>query len=268
MVLDGAIDPALSITEMVDDQAVGSRAGSTTSSCGARGAELCVAAERGSDRGCSGSSRGRRARPCRGRVGSRPARGPLSRPVGGVGTTRTGRSWRGARRGGAWQRYRGGDHGWTLRDRRLQQRGRGGAAIDCLDHLVDRDAADYPALAARAAAMRPSSGRSSPGACLPALVAGPADPSPMPASHPGAPPILLTGATGDPATPYQWAVNLAAAGPWGARHLVGDSHVTYYYSGCVRAIDQAYLVDGSSPAPGTGAPIEDARWTSVRIFRR
>ena len=131
-------------------------------------------------------------------------------------------------------------------------------AIDCLDHPVDRDAADYPALAAHAAASAPVFGPLLTWGLL-ACAEWPVLPtrSPMPASDPGAPPILVTGATGDPATPYQWAVNLAAELDHGVLVTwVGDSHVAYYYSGCVRAIDQAYLVDGSLPAPGTGAPIE------------
>jgi hypothetical protein len=31
----------------------------------------------------------------------------------------------------------------------------------------------------------------------------------------------------------------------------GENHVAYYYSACVRALDQAYLVDGTVPAAGT-----------------
>jgi hypothetical protein len=62
----------------------------------------------------------------------------------------------------------------------------------------------------------------------------------------------VTGTTGDPATPYQWAVNLAHELQHGV--LVtwqGENHVAYFYSACVRAIDQAYLVSGTLPAAGT-----------------
>jgi hypothetical protein len=76
--------------------------------------------------------------------------------------------------------------------------------------------------------------------------------APAPTTAVGAPPIIVTGATGDPATPYQWAQSLAAE----LQHGVlltwkGDDHVAYYYSACVRAVDQAYLVGGTIPAPGT-----------------
>jgi hypothetical protein len=68
----------------------------------------------------------------------------------------------------------------------------------------------------------------------------------------GSPPILVVGATKDPATPYVWAQRLAAELQHGV--LVtwqGENHVAYYYSGCVRAIDQAYFVAGTLPAAGT-----------------
>ena len=74
---------------------------------------------------------------------------------------------------------------------------------------------------------------------------------PAPASDPGAPPILVVGTTGDPVTPYSWAVSLAGQ-LTGGRLLTwqGHSHVAYYYSACVRAFVQAYLVAGTLPAAG------------------
>jgi len=126
-------------------------------------------------------------------------------------------------------------------------------AIDCLDHPAPRDLDAYPVLAAVAAAKAPLFG--------PLLAWGlvgcavwPVPPTRTPAASdaPGSPPIIVTGATGDPATPYQWAVNLAGELPQGI--LVtwqGENHVAYYYSACVRAIDQAYLVQGTLPAPHT-----------------
>ncbi len=82
-------------------------------------------------------------------------------------------------------------------------------AIDCLDHPTDRNPSSYPALAARAARSAPVFG--------PLLAWGllgcatwPAPPtrSPAPVSDPGAPPVLVVGTTGDPVTPYRWAVGL------------------------------------------------------------
>ena len=60
------------------------------------------------------------------------------------------------------------------------------------------------------------------------------------------------GTTGDPATPYRGRWSLAQQLQHG--ELVtwqGVNHVAYFYSPCVRAIDQAYLVAGTLPPPGT-----------------
>ena len=76
---------------------------------------------------------------------------------------------------------------------------------------------------------------------------------PAPAASTTTSPILVVGTTYDPATPYAWAVALS-------RQLTtstlltyrGDGH-TAYGSGsrCIdRAVD-AYLLDGTMPAPGT-----------------
>ena len=83
-------------------------------------------------------------------------------------------------------------------------------------------------------------------------VAGATDPRPAPASDLGAPPILVVGTTGDPVTPYAWAVGLAKE-LTGGRLLTwrGQSHVAYYYSACVRAFVETYLIAGTLPPPGT-----------------
>ena len=84
-------------------------------------------------------------------------------------------------------------------------------------------------------------------------VARPAHAGPrQPITAVGSPPILVVGTTGDPATPYVWAVDLARQLQHG--ELVtwqGENHVAYFYSPCVRAIDQAYLVSGTLPPGGT-----------------
>jgi pimeloyl-ACP methyl ester carboxylesterase len=127
------------------------------------------------------------------------------------------------------------------------------AAITCLDYPVPRDQAAYPGLAASAAQQAPVFG--------PMLVWGVADCATWPAlptrtphavRAPGAPPILVVGTTGDVATPYQWAVSVAGQLLHGV--LVtwqGQNHVAYYYSPCVRSIDEGYLVAGTVPAHGT-----------------
>ena len=126
-------------------------------------------------------------------------------------------------------------------------------AIDCLDHPVSRSAASYPTLA-------DSLGQSAPvfGPLLAWGLLGCATwsalPSrtPAPASDPGAPPILVVGTTGDPVTPYAWAVDLAHQLTGGVLLTwQGASHVASFYSPCVRAASQAYLLAGTLPAPAT-----------------
>jgi hypothetical protein len=59
------------------------------------------------------------------------------------------------------------------------------------------------------------------------------------------------GTTGDPATPYQWAVNVSHELARASLLTVqGDDHVAYFYSGCVREDVQSYLVGGATPAAG------------------
>jgi pimeloyl-ACP methyl ester carboxylesterase len=126
-------------------------------------------------------------------------------------------------------------------------------AIDCLDHPVDRRPASYPALARAAAGVAPVFG--------PLLTWGllgcatwPALPTrtAAPASDPGAPPVLVVGTTHDPVTPYAWAVALAHELSGGALlSWQGQSHVAYFYSACVRAAAETYLIGGAVPSPGT-----------------
>jgi pimeloyl-ACP methyl ester carboxylesterase len=126
-------------------------------------------------------------------------------------------------------------------------------AIDCLDHPVDRDPSTYPALAAQLGQAAPVFGPLLAWELL-GCADWPAPPTrmPAPASDPGAPPILVVGTTGDPITPYGWAVDLAKELSGGVLLTwQGQSHVAYFYSPCVRAIDQAYLVSGTLPAAGT-----------------
>ena len=81
-------------------------------------------------------------------------------------------------------------------------------AINCLDHPVAKELSSYQTLATTAAAEAPVFG--------PVLAWGllqcsvwpvPPTRTPGPITAAGAPPILVTGTTGDPATPYQWAVS-------------------------------------------------------------
>jgi pimeloyl-ACP methyl ester carboxylesterase len=125
-------------------------------------------------------------------------------------------------------------------------------AIDCLDHPTDRNPSSYPGLAAQAGQAAPVFGPLLAWGLL-SCATWPALPTrtPGPASDPGAPPIVVVGTTGDPVTPYKWAV--ALAGELSGGDLLtwqGRSHVAYFYSSCVRAAYQSYLVSGVTPPPG------------------
>ncbi|HVT42373.1 MAG TPA: alpha/beta hydrolase [Acidimicrobiales bacterium] len=125
-------------------------------------------------------------------------------------------------------------------------------AIDCLDHPVSRNVGAFGALSDSLHVSAPVFG--------PLLAWGeavcavwPAPPTRKvgPVTAAGAPPILVIGTTQDPATPYAWAVNVSHELARSALLTVdGDNHVAYFYSGCVRADVQAYLVGGVTPAPG------------------
>jgi hypothetical protein len=68
----------------------------------------------------------------------------------------------------------------------------------------------------------------------------------------GAAPIVVIGTTGDPATPYQWAVSLA--GQLESGHLLtwkGEGHTAYGRSNaCIGDAVDSYLVDGTVPKDG------------------
>ncbi|MEU9003327.1 alpha/beta hydrolase [Streptomyces sp. NPDC048551] len=69
--------------------------------------------------------------------------------------------------------------------------------------------------------------------------------------HPGAPPVLLVGTRGDPATPYEWTRETARR--LGAAVVLdheGDGHTGYAASACVRAAVDGFLTGGPLPAPG------------------
>lgn len=83
--------------------------------------------------------------------------------------------------------------------------------------------------------------------------------NPVPAwTAAGAPPILVVGTVGDPATPYEWSQQMAAALA-GSVLLTyeGDGHTAFLRAGaCVDDAVVAYLVDLVVPQPGTRCPVE------------
>lgn len=65
------------------------------------------------------------------------------------------------------------------------------------------------------------------------------------------PPLLVVGATGDPATPYRWAERTAdALASAVLLRVESGKHVSYGGDGCVGAAVRAYLLAGRLPAAG------------------
>jgi pimeloyl-ACP methyl ester carboxylesterase len=81
----------------------------------------------------------------------------------------------------------------------------------------------------------------------------PSDGLPAPVRAPEAPPVLVLGTTGDPATPYDWAVSVADDLATGVLLTYDGTPHTAYRKGsaCVDAAVDAYLLDGAVPADGT-----------------
>ena len=125
-------------------------------------------------------------------------------------------------------------------------------SILCLDHPAPRELSAYPTLAEAAKAQAPVFGPVFTWAALSCgMWAVPSTLEPKPTRAAGAPPILVVGTTGDPATPQVWAEALAGQLERGVLLLrQGAEHVAYYYSACVRRLVDAYIVDGRPPASG------------------
>ena len=125
-------------------------------------------------------------------------------------------------------------------------------AILCLDHPAPREVSAYPPLAEASKAHAPVFGPIFTWAALSCgMWSVPSTLEVKPTRAPGAPPILVVGTTGDPATPQAWAESLAGQLEQGVLVLrQGADHVAYYYSACVRRLVDAYIVDGRPPASG------------------
>jgi pimeloyl-ACP methyl ester carboxylesterase len=82
---------------------------------------------------------------------------------------------------------------------------------------------------------------------------------PLPAAQPvgpihayGSSPIVVVGSTGDPITPYSWAHSLSAElGNAVLLTRVGDGHTAYEDSSCIRSWVDRYLITLATPPPGT-----------------
>jgi pimeloyl-ACP methyl ester carboxylesterase len=126
-------------------------------------------------------------------------------------------------------------------------------AINCVDRPgLGPDMAAYAREAAAGAADGPTFGEFIDWgnvACAdwpvaPELAPGPINPI-------GAPPILVIGTLRDPATPYQWAQALAKEVNGPLLTYSGDGHTAFLRSTCVDAIVKAYLVSLATPTVGT-----------------
>ncbi len=125
-------------------------------------------------------------------------------------------------------------------------------AVSCLDRPWPRDPQAYVDLAARLARSAPRFGPAVALAGLPCAT-WPVPPvsTPHPVRADGAPPVVVIGTTGDPATPYAWSVALARQLPSGV--LVtheGEGH-TVYRAGAPRCLTDpvdGYLLETKVPA--------------------
>ena len=77
--------------------------------------------------------------------------------------------------------------------------------------------------------------------------------APAPIKAAGAPPIVVIGGTGDPATPYAWSVALAKELSSGVLLTrTGEGHGSYGFgTPCIDTPVNAYLLDLTPPAKGT-----------------
>jgi pimeloyl-ACP methyl ester carboxylesterase len=128
-------------------------------------------------------------------------------------------------------------------------------SVDCVDRPWPRTVAAFAAAAAAAAKAAPLFGASNVWGSLPCAY-WPVQPDELNIRAAGAPPILVVGDLHDPATPYQWAVNLSrdlASGVllgWN-----GEGHTSYFQgSSCVDSTVDSYLISLHVPRSGTVCP--------------
>jgi pimeloyl-ACP methyl ester carboxylesterase len=255
MVLDGVIDPAVSAQQMVTDQAVGFEnvLNQFFSWCRSSG----CAWQEGADPLQSLLSLNAKLVSAPIPAGSGRQAGPGELFTAVLSALYTPSGW--PRLATALARAEGGDGAQlvSMTDSYNTENGPNAVdadnAVSCLDHPAPRDVTAYPQLASGAGAQAPFFGPALMWGLLQCSVwATPPTRTPAPVTAQGAPPILLVSSSGDPATPHQWAESVeselahAALVTW-----QGSSHVAYYYSACVRSIDQAYVLNGTLPANGT-----------------
>jgi pimeloyl-ACP methyl ester carboxylesterase len=129
-------------------------------------------------------------------------------------------------------------------------------AINCVDAPSPRGLAFYEHLATQLGAIAPDFGAAEAwGSLTCAYWPVPAEARPHEIHAPGTPTILVVGSTDDPATPYGWAKAVAAQLD-NAELLTrtGSGHTGYFFSSCVRNYVNSYLATGKLPPKGTVCP--------------
>lgn len=125
------------------------------------------------------------------------------------------------------------------------------SAVNCLDHPGVADEAWVEKEAERLAEEFPTFGATMGGqACADWPVPPLREPAPIAAE--GAGPIVVIGTTGDPATPYAWAESLSEQLDDAVLLTYeGDGHTAYGRSGgCIEKQVDAYLLEGTVPEDG------------------
>jgi pimeloyl-ACP methyl ester carboxylesterase len=132
------------------------------------------------------------------------------------------------------------------------------AAVNCLDYAFPRDPLDYEEDAVDFEAAAPHFGEAiASGGLICAGWGVEAQPLPTPRGL-GAPPVLVIGTTGDPATPHHWAVALSKQLESAVLlSREGEGHTAYRAgSNCIDEIVNAYLVSLTLPPDGTTCDAE------------
>jgi pimeloyl-ACP methyl ester carboxylesterase len=127
-------------------------------------------------------------------------------------------------------------------------------AVNCIDRPWPRESDPYLALAERVQATAPRFGPAIAMSGIP-CASWPVRPvrEPGPVRAEGAPPVVVIGTIRDPATPYAWSQALADQLDGGVLVTVdGDGHTAYRAgaSACLRRPVDAYLLDAVPPPPG------------------
>ena len=128
-------------------------------------------------------------------------------------------------------------------------------AINCTDHPASASIAKYRAIYERFKGLAPdfASGQAASGLLCGVWPNVNVDPLPELVNGAGAPPIMVVGTTGDPATPYKWSEAMASILESGfLLTYVGEGHTAVGgKSECIDSAAIAFLIDGTLPAEGT-----------------